>query len=95
MVTIFEIVKKVQSRLNSHLGNYYLLMTKVDRRKTIQKDIQQTIRNTYKENVLRTTISTNVSIEESQLIGKDIFSYNSMSSGAKDYRNVCKEILKF
>lgn len=93
MVKLFEIIDKVKTRLNSDLEDYHLLMTKVDRRKTIQKDIQTTILNTYKEKVLATTINTNVALEEAQLIGQDIFNHNPSSSGAKDYENVCVEIL--
>jgi len=44
--------------------------------------------------VFDTLIRTNVALEEAVMNGIDIFEYAGSSNGAKDYKNVCKEILK-
>lgn len=94
MIKLFEVIEKVQKRLNENLSDYRLLITKVDKRKIVQRDIRDTLFERYKDKILDTSINTNVALEEAQLVGQDIFQYNPSSSGAKDYENVCNEILK-
>lgn len=94
MIKLFEVIEKVQKRLNENLSDYRLLITKVDKRKIVQRDIRDTLFERYKDKILDTSINTNVALEEAQLVGQDIFQYNPSSSGAKDYGNVCNEILK-
>jgi chromosome partitioning protein len=52
------------------------------------------IRENYKKLVFKTIIRTNVALEEAVMNGVDIFAYDSKSNGAKDYKNVCNEIIK-
>lgn len=94
MIKLFEVIEKVQKRLNESLSDYRLLITKVDKRKIVQRDIRDTLFERYKDKILEATVNTNVALEEAQLVGQDIFQYNPSSSGAKDYENVCNEILK-
>lgn len=94
MAKLFEVIDKVKKRLNPELSTLNILMTKVDTRKTIHKNIKDLLRKDYKDILFKTEIRTNVSLEESQVMQKDIFSYAPKSFGAQDYEQVCKEILK-
>ena len=94
MSKLFDIYKKVQSRLNSELKFYKILMTKVDGRKVIHKNISEVIEEDYSKDLFKTKIRMNVSLEEAQMQSQDIFAYNIKSTGAEDYREVCKEIIK-
>lgn len=94
MTKLFQIIEKVRLRLNPKLSNFKLLRTKVDERKRIHKNISDLVNSDYKNNLFKTMISTNVSLEEAQVVQEDIFSYAPKSSGAQDYDKVCLEIIK-
>lgn len=94
MGKLFLIIGKVQKRLNSGLDTGKLLITKVDNRKVLHKDMVSQLREAYVNRVFDTQIRSNVSLEEAQMQEQDIFEYSPKSSGAEDYLNVSKEILK-
>lgn len=94
MTKLFEIIEKVKLRLNPNLSDYKLLMTKVDSRKTIHRNIRDVVEVDYEKNLFKTKIRTNVSLEEAQMVGKDIFEYSEKSMGAEDYEKICKELIK-
>ena len=93
MSKLFEIVKKVKTRINPDFKGYKILITKLDKRKVIHKDIKEALTEKYKDKLFKTEIGMNVALEEAQAKGKNIFEYNEKSSGAEDYLSVCKEII--
>ncbi|MDR2954624.1 MAG: ParA family protein [Prevotella sp.] len=94
MNKLFEIVQLVQKRLNTGLTQYRILLTKVDTRKTLHKEIKETICENFNGKTFDTIIPTNVALEEAQMQGEDIYSYNPESTGAAEYLKVCDEILE-
>ena len=93
MKKLFEIIQLVQKRLNPDLNEYKILLTKVDTRKTWHKEIKDTIYENFEGQTFNTIIPTNVALEEAQMQGQDIYSYNPDSTGAAEYLRVCDEIL--
>lgn len=94
MGKLFEIMEKVRIRINADLAGYKVLITKVDVRKSLHNDVSDMLREHYGEKVFSTRIRTNVSLEEAQMQGVDIFRYDARSNGAEDYINVSNELLK-
>lgn len=94
MKKLFEIIQLVQKRLNPALTEYKILLTKVDTRKTLHKEIKETIYESFSGKTFDTIIPTNVALEEAQMQGEDIYSYNPESTGAAEYLKVCDEILE-
>ena len=94
MKKLFEIIHLVQKRLNPALTEYKILLTKVDTRKTLHKEIKETIYESFSGKTFNTIIPTNVALEEAQMQGEDIYSYNPESTGAAEYLKVCDEILE-
>lgn len=94
MTKIFEVIGKVKDVLNPDLKDFSILMTKQDKRTTIHKDISDSIIEHYNDKVFNTIIRKNVAIEEAQMQGLDIFSYNPTCTAALDYLDVCKELIK-
>ena len=93
MKKLFEIIQLVQKRLNPDLKEYKILLTKVDTRKTLHKEIKDTIYENFEGQTFNTIIPTNVALEAAQMPGQDIYSYNPDSTGAAEYLRVCDEIL--
>jgi chromosome partitioning protein len=94
MNKLFEIIEKVNQRINPQLDTYRILITRIDKRQAVQKELLAYMYEHYSDKVLKTQIRNNAKIIESQVQRTDIFTFNKTSNGAEDYRNLCKEFLK-
>jgi chromosome partitioning protein len=94
MTKLFEIIEKVRQRINPDLNICQILITRVDKRQAVQKELLSYMYKYYGDNVLKSQIRNNAKIIEAQIQGKDIFTFNKNSNGAEDYMNLCKEFLK-
>lgn len=90
---IKQIVDKVRFRLNKELQIGGVIATMYDSRKVLNRDVVETIKKYFKEKVFHTKIRNNVALAEAPSQRKDIFSYSKSSNGAKDYLELCKEII--
>lgn len=88
-----EIIQKIKTRLNPSLEVACVFFTQYDARKILNKDVASTIKDFFKDKVLDSTISNNISLAEAPSQGLDIFSYNKKSKGALDYMELCNEML--
>lgn len=94
MGRLTNVIHEVKNNLNPKLRISGILITKYDRRKNFNQDIQEIIRDTFQGDVFTTTIRTNVAIGEATAAKHDIFHYAPKSSGAEDYASFCDEFLK-
>src|ERR1700722_14068806 len=94
LTKLTEVIEKIKKRLNKHLTIGGVLITQYDSRKILNRDIAESIEHHFGENVFKTKIRDNVALAESPSQGLDIFRYNSKSYGAKDYLDLCKEIIQ-
>nr|WP_293835689.1 AAA family ATPase [uncultured Arsenicibacter sp.] len=92
---LFEHIFQIQRRLNSGLYIEGVLITMVDHRFNIHRDIIDQVRNQLSAfRIFDTQIRLNVALKESQISQIDIFQYEPTSNGAKDYMNLAKEITR-
>ncbi|WP_026993923.1 ParA family protein [Flectobacillus major] len=89
---LFERITQVRERINPELMVEGVLLTMVDKRLKVHKDmidyVYQTLSN-FK--IYKTEIRINVSLKESQIAQINIFDYDAHSNGAIDYLNFAKE----
>jgi len=71
-----------------------VFITKFDGRKVLNRNVADSIRETLDGKVFKTVIRDNIALAEAPAKGVDIFRYDKNSSGAQDYLNLVKEILK-
>lgn len=90
---LLEIIEKTKKRLNKKLNVGGIILTQFDSRKVLDKDISKTIIANFKDQVFKTKIRNTVALAEAPVKGLDIFRYAPKSNGAKDYADLCKEIL--
>jgi chromosome partitioning protein len=90
---LLETIEKVRSRPNPELKLLGVLVTLVDKRTSLSKDVEAHIRNVFGNQAFNTTISRSVRLEESPAHKETIFSFAPRSSGAKEYSKLCKEVL--
>jgi chromosome partitioning protein len=91
---LLETIEKIKSRPNPDLNLLGVVVTLYDRRTTISKDVEAHIRNVFGKKAFKTVISRSVRLEESPAHKKPIFEHAPRSSGAEEYQNLSKEVLK-
>lgn len=91
---LLETIEKVRSRPNPDLKLLGVLVTLIDKRTSLSKDVEAHIRNVFADKAFKTTISRSVRLEESPAHKETIFSFAPKSSGAKEYKKLCKEVIK-
>jgi chromosome partitioning protein len=90
---LLETVEKVRARPNPNLQVLGVVITLLDKRTTLAKDIHEQIKQLFGEKVFSTVISKSVRLEESPAYKESIFTFAPASSGAVEYSNLCAEVL--
>jgi chromosome partitioning protein len=87
----FEMIRK---KLNPKLELLGLMLTKYDERKLMNVNVKKQLEEKFPGKVFQTVIRTNIQLAKAQEAGKDIFSFDKNSNGAKDYRDIAEELMK-
>lgn len=87
-------INLVKKNLNSKLHILGILPNMVDYRRNLTKESLSLIRSNFKNLVFKTEIRVCVSLAEAPSYGKNIFDYDSNSTGAKAYKKLVSEIIK-
>lgn len=90
---LLDTVEKVRSRPNPNLKVLGVLITLLDKRTTLAKDIHEQIKGVFGEKVFDTVISKSVRLEESPAYKESIFTFAPTSSGAVEYAKLCEEVM--
>jgi len=90
---LLETIEKVRFRPNPDLNLLGVLVTLVDRRTALSKDVETHIRSVFGPKAFETIISRSVRLEESPAHKESIFTYAPKSSGAIEYRQLSREVL--
>lgn len=91
--TLSQALTKVQKRLNNRLKLTGVLITRYDKRKVLCREVQDSLSETFGNILFNTKISDNISIAEAPSAQLDIFRYAGKSQGAKDYSELCNEVI--
>ncbi len=91
---LLETIEKVRSRPNPELELLGVLVTLFDKRTSLSKDVEAHIRQVFGKKAFKTTISRSVRLEESPAHRETIFQFAPKSSGAHEYLELSKEILR-
>ena len=91
---LFELIEEIRQFFNEKLTIAGVLLTRVDRRLILHKDLIKTVRQDLAAfGVFNTEIRLNAALKESQYAQQDIFQYHSGSTGAHDYNQLAIEFL--
>ena len=91
---LFDVVGLVRQRLNKELQVLGLLLTLVDTRTLLAREIVAHVRETHGDRVFRTVIKTASKLAEAAVADSDILSYARSSDAAKAYRQLGDEVLE-
>ena len=90
---LLETIEKVRARPNPELNLLGVLVTLVDKRTALSKDVESRIRKVFGGKAFETVITKSVRLEEAPAYKKAIFSYAPNSSGSLEYEKFCQEVL--
>jgi chromosome partitioning protein len=83
----------IRKKLNPRLQLLGMVMTKYDERKQMNVGVRRQLEEKFEGKVFQTVIRTNIQLAKAQEAGKDIFSFDRSSNGAKDYRQLAGELM--
>ena len=91
---VLETIRLIQGRSNGRSAERVnILLTLVESRTTLSKQIQLQIREIFGPLVFNTVIHNNVRLCEAPSAGESVLTYAPQSRGAKEYRALAAEIL--
>ncbi|MBA7577660.1 Sporulation initiation inhibitor protein Soj [subsurface metagenome] len=94
MTKLLETINIVKKRLNKDLEIAGIIATRFDNRKNLNREVVDKIKEYFGNKLFNALIRDNISLAEAPSFGKTIFEYKSNSYGAKDYLDLCREIIK-
>jgi chromosome partitioning protein len=92
---LMKTVSKVRRQINPKLKIGGILMTMLDSRTNLAKEISSLIRDTYGKNlkIFNTEIPMSIRAAETSSAGKSIYAYDKNGKAAEAYKNLTKEVL--
>jgi chromosome partitioning protein len=90
---LLETVSAVRQQLNPQLALEGIVLTMVDQRNNLSRQVEQEVRSHFGERVFRSVIPRNVRLSEAPSHGKPILLYDVHSKGSTSYLNLAEEIL--
>ncbi len=89
-----QTISLVRNNLNPSLEYEGVLMTMVDGRNNLAKEVEADVRAHFKELVYETVIPRNVKVAEAPAHGLPVILYDRTSTGAQAYLNLAREVLR-
>jgi len=94
LTQLLNTIRIVQKRLNPNLSIEGVLLTMLDTRTKLGKDVIEEVKLYFKEKVFNTIIPRLVRLSEAPSFGKSIINYDLTSKAAKYYIDLAKEVVK-
>lgn len=90
---LLDTCKVINRRINPALKLGGIIGMRFNRRK-LNSEIIAHLRESFKEKMFNTAIRENIALAEAPSFGMDIYRYKPTSIGAKDYKDLCEEIIQ-
>jgi chromosome partitioning protein len=91
---LMETLDAVRQQLNPSLALEGILLTMVDLRNNLARQVEAEVRTHFGEQVFSTSIPRNVRLSEAPSHGKPVLLYDAHSRGALSYLQLAEEILR-
>lgn len=89
---LLETISIVKERFNNNLNILGILLTFVEQKTLLSRQVEEQMRQLFGQMVFNTVIRKCVRLSEAPGAGKSIFAYAPQSNGADEYRTLVKEI---
>ena len=96
MTYLFDTVNKVKRTINPNLNIKGILITLVDRRTNLSRDIRKELENNYGKyvKIYETEIQLAIKTAEATIKGKSILEYDKNGTVSQAYKKLAKEVIK-
>jgi len=94
LTSLLETIKLVQQGLNPSLHLEGILLTMFDSRNRLSHQVAEEIRSHFPDRLFHTVIHRNVRLSESPSHGKPALLYDVHSTGAQNYLDLAKELIR-
>jgi chromosome partitioning protein len=91
---LLNTIRLVQRNLNPELQVEGILLTMFDQRLTLCRQVAEDARRFFAEKVYHTIVPRNVRLSEAPSFGRPVLMYDLLSSGARSYLELAKEVMK-
>lgn len=85
-------IKRVQQAINADLRLLGVVLTMIDNRTSLSKQVLDQVKEHFGELVFETTVPRNVRLAESPSHGVSVFEHDKWSKGARSYKSLAKEV---
>lgn len=90
---LLNTISIVKYQINKELDIEGVLLTMYDSRLRLSNQVVEEVKNHFEGKVFKTLINRNVRLSESPSHGKPVILYDALSTGAKNYMELAKEIV--
>lgn len=90
---LLDTIDEVRASLNKDLKILGFLPTLFDKRENMSRESLKELRGFFKERVFDTVINENTALSQASSKGIPIIHYNKTCQGARDYKNLSKEVI--
>jgi chromosome partitioning protein len=94
LARLLDTIERVQRALNPGLEVAGIVLTMMDRRANLCRQVESEVREHFGDRVFATAIPRNVRLSEAPSHGKPILLYDIQSKGAKSYLRLAEELLR-
>ena len=91
---LLNTIQRVRQALNPELGICGVLLTMVDERTTLSKQVQDEVATHFQDLVFKTNVPRNVRIAEAPSHGQTVMEHDRWSKGARAYKALAKEVIE-
>lgn len=92
--SIVGVIEQIKKFYNPTLDIKGVFFTKYNALRVLSREIKKQLSESIGMELMEENIRMSVALSEGQSVGKDIFTYDAQSNGAKDYKVLVNEILK-
>jgi len=93
LAQLMDTIRRVRAHLNPRLVMLGILLTMVDRRSNLTKQVEDEVRGYFGAQVLSTVIPRNVRLSEAPSFGKPALYYDLRAPGTQAYLRAAQEVL--
>lgn len=91
---LMNTIRLIKRRMNPKLDIEGVLMTMFDGRTNLSMQVAEEVKRYFKDKVYATVIPRNVRLSEAPSYGQPVLEYDSVSKGARAYRELAAELIK-
>lgn len=91
---LMELIGGVHKYNNPRLDVAGIFLTRYNGRRIVDRKVKESVLKEYGDVVLNTVIRENSALVQAPLLRMDITTYDASSNGAKDYAELCDELVK-